>query len=659
MPRAHYQASIKDFAGAVPEAVIGSLAQASTFAVEAAQLAAWNEQVELLQRALAPFGDQGAVFFEFVLPRLGRRIDVLLVLQQWLVVMEFKVGETTFTASAIDQVWDYALDLKNFHETSHHAPIVPLLIATRARSHAVVVQPAGADGVHPPVLVGARELSDVLRQLVAWSVREPIRYDAWAAGRYSPTPTILEAARALWNGHSVAEISRSDAGAANLARTATYIDELIADAQRHRQKVICLLTGVPGAGKTLLGLGVAARHIDKNSALHSVFLSGNGPLVAILREALARDRVEQDRQAGRVLRKGAARQQVESFIQNVHHFRDECLVDTGPPPEHVAIFDEAQRAWNREQTVAFMSRKKGRADFDASEPEFLLSCMDRHPDWAVVLCLVGGGQEINTGEAGIAGWVDALRSRFPHWAIHLSPRLQDAEYGSGSVLDALQGRPSVFPADDLHLKVSMRSFRAERVSDWVKLVLDQEVVQARAALADVLPRFPVTITRHLGQAKAWLRTRARGTERYGLVVSSQAQRLKPHAIDVRTPVDPVHWFLDSKEDVRSSYYLEDAATEFHVQGLELDWACVVWDADLRAARPDWDTWEFKGSRWQRIRSPDRKLYLKNAYRVLLTRARQGMVIVVPEGDALDPTRDKTFYDGTFEYLLELGLPELV
>lgn len=658
MPRAHYQASINDFTSAVPEAVIGSLAQASTFAVEATQLAAWNEQVELLQRALAPFGDQGAVFFEFVLPRLGRRIDVLLVLQQWLVVMEFKVGETTFTASAIDQVWDYALDLKNFHETSHHAPIVPLLIATRARSHAVVVQPAGADGVHPPVLVGARELSDVLRQLVAWSVREPIRYDAWAVGRYSPTPTILEAARALWNGHSVAEISRSDAGAANLARTATYIDELIADAQRHRQKVICLLTGVPGAGKTLLGLGVAARHIDKNSALHSVFLSGNGPLVAILREALARDRVEQERQAGRVLRKGAARQQVESFIQNVHHFRDECLVDTGPPPEHVAIFDEAQRAWNREQTVAFMSRKKGRADFDASEPEFLLSCMDRHPDWAVVLCLVGGGQEINTGEAGIGGWVDALRSRFPHWAIHLSPRLQDAEYGSGSVLDALQGRPSVFPADDLHLKVSMRSFRAERVSDWVKLVLDQEVVHARAALADVLPRFPIAITRHLGQAKAWLRTKARGTERYGLVVSSQAQRLKPHAIDVRTPVDPVHWFLDSKEDVRSSYYLEDAATEFHVQGLELDWACVVWDADLRAARPDWDTWEFKGSRWQRIRSPDRKLYLKNAYRVLLTRARQGMVIVVPEGDALDPTRDKTFYDGTFEYLLELGLPEL-
>lgn len=658
LPRAHFQASIGDFLDTAPESVIGSLARASSFAVEATQLAAWDEQVKLLQGVLAHYRDRGDVFFEFVLPRLGRRIDALLLLEQWVVVIEFKVGESSFAAKAIDQVWDYALDLKNFHETSHHAPIVPVLVATQARQSAVDLEPAGPDGVHPPVLVGAHRLADLLQRLAARSVREPIQGADWVSGRYSPTPTILEAARALWNGHSVADISRSDAGAANLARTAGYIDEVIEGARRNRRKVVCLLTGVPGAGKTLVGLGVAARHIDPHSALHSVFLSGNGPLVAILREALARDRVERERQSGRLLRKGTARQQVESFIQNVHHFRDECLADPGPPPEHVAIFDEAQRAWNREQTVAFMARKKGRADFNASEPEFLLSCMDRHPDWAVVLCLVGGGQEINTGEAGLAGWIDALQSRFPDWVIHLSPRLQDTEYGSGSAMVALQGRPSVFTADDLHLKVSMRSFRAERVSEWVKLVLDLKVAQARAVLVDVLHRFPIAVTRKLGQAKRWVRTMARGTERYGLVVSSQAQRLKPHAIDVRAPVDPVHWFLDDKDDVRSSYYLEDAATEFQVQGLELDWACVVWDADLRAAQPDWDTWEFKGSRWQRIRSADRKLYLKNAYRVLLTRARQGMVIVVPEGDELDPTRDKTFYDTTFDYLVDIGLPTL-
>jgi hypothetical protein len=656
--RAHYHAPIGRFIGTPREAIVGTLAHASGFSVEPAQLAAWGEQVDLLQQTLAPYVERGDVFFEFVLPRLGRRIDVVLVLDQWLVVIEFKVGEKSFSSAAIDQVWDYALDLKSFHETSHHLPIVPLLIATRARESSINVERAGTDGVYPPSLIGARELPEILRRLLVQSVREPIRIDDWAAGRYSPTPTILEAARALWSGHTVAEISRSDAGATNLTRTASYIDAVISAARHSGQKVVCLLTGVPGAGKTLVGLGVAARHINKDSPLHSVFLSGNGPLVAILREALARDRVEQERQAGRVLRKGAARSQVESFIQNVHHFRDECLLDPSPPSEHVAIFDEAQRAWNREQTASFMSRKKGRADFDASEPEFLLSCMDRHPDWAVVLCLVGGGQEINTGEAGIAGWVEALQTRFQDWAVHLSPRLQDTEYDSGAAMERLRGRPAVFQAEDLHLKVSMRSFRAERVSDWVKYVLDQEIALARHSLAEVLPRFPIVLTRRLSQAKDWLRNRARGSERFGIVVSSQAQRLKPHAIDVRAPVDPVHWFLDSRDDVRSSYYLEDAATEFHVQGLELDWTCVVWDADLRNAGLGWDHWEFRGSRWQRIRSADRQLFLKNAYRVLLTRARQGMVIVVPEGDERDRTREASFYDSTYEYLVSLGVPTL-
>lgn len=658
MKRAHYQAPISEFLATPDDAVVGSLAQGSSFSVEPAQLTAWSGQVHLLKRALAPYADRGDVFFEFVLPRLGRRLDVLLVLEQWLVVIEFKVGDSIFTASAVDQVWDYALDLKNFHETSHLAPIVPVLVATRAQTGSPALGIQGPDGVYPPVLVGEDQLAALLRHLVEYSVGEPIRGPEWVRGRYRPTPTILEAAQALWSGHSVAEISRSDAGAEDLARSADYIDDLIATARRDGRKVVCLLTGVPGAGKTLVGLGVAARHMDPQCALHSVFLSGNGPLVAILREALARDRVSRERQAGRTLTKGGARQQVESFIQNVHHFRDECLIDLGPPPEHVAIFDEAQRAWNHEQTIAFMSRKKGQRNFNASEPEYLLSCMDRHGDWAVVLCLVGGGQEINTGEAGISGWVDALRRHFPHWSVHLSPRLHDSEYGSGAAMQALQGRPNVVLHDSLHLGVSMRSFRAEQVSDWVKYVLDQELSQANTTLAHLLPRYPIALTRHLGHGKSWLRKRARGSERFGLVVSSQAQRLKPHAIDVRAPVDPVHWFLDAKDDVRSSYYLEDAATEFHVQGLELDWACVVWDADFRHAGAAWDHWSFKGSRWQRIRSQERQLYLKNAYRVLLTRARQGMVIVVPEGDSADPTRDPAFYDATYEYLRSVGVPTL-
>lgn len=356
--------------------------------------------------------------------------------------------------------------------------------------------------------------------------------------------------------------------------------------------------------------------------------------------------------------KTAARRQVEAFIQNVHHFRDDCLVDDAAPPEHVAIFDEAQRAWNREQTIAFMYRKKGRPDFDASEPEFLLSCMDRHDDWAVVLCLVGGGQEINTGEAGISEWLLALRDRFPHWDVHISPRLSDSEYAAGEALAALSGHPHVQFEDALHLSVSMRSFRAEQVSDWVKLVLDLDEERARGVLNELLPRFPIVMTRQIEKAKSWIKSRARGNERYGLVVSSQAQRLKPLAIDVRVDIDPVHWFLGPKDDVRSSFYLEDAATEFQVQGLELDWACVVWDADFRKQGSTWDHWSFVGSRWQRVRKADRQAYLKNAYRVLLTRARQGMALVVPAGDYLDATRSPGYYDETYAYLRSIGVPEL-
>jgi hypothetical protein len=389
-----------------------------------------------------------------------------------------------------------------------------------------------------------------------------------------------------------------------------------------------------------------------------VFLSGNGPLVAILREALARDKVLREKADGRRMKKGTAMSEVKVFVQNVHHFRDDCLIDDGPPIEHVALFDEAQRAWNREQTVAFMRRKKNRPDFDESAPEFLISCIDRQSDWAVIVCLVGGGQEIHRGEAGIGEWVNALQKTFPHWYIHISPRLEDAEFGAGKVLKQLAGRSNVLFDNDLHLSVSMRSFRSERVSELVKLLLDQEETAAADLAKRVMERFPIVITRDLERAKQWLRRMARGSERSGLVVSSHAQRLKPHAIDIRSPIDPVHWFLDGKDDVRSSYFLEDAATEFQVQGLELDWAGVVWDADFRYRSEGWDYLSFLGNKWKRVQKAELRNYLKNAYRVLLTRARQGMVIVVPPGCTEDATRLPSFYDGTYRYLSKLGFSQI-
>lgn len=656
--RAYYSDTIDRFLRRSDEEILGALVQASRHAVEPAQSDAWVGQFRILRSILLPYRTEGRILLEFAVPRLGKRIDAVLILRHILFVLEFKVGEESFTTSATDQVWDYGLDLKNFHETTHKITVVPVLVATRADAlpHKFVASKHG-DNLLQPVYATPESLPIIIQEALRELKGQPIPLATWESGGYHPTPTIVEAAMALYGGHSVAEISRSDAGATNLTRTSKALASVIQSAKLKGQKSVCFVTGVPGAGKTLVGLDIATKHVDKDSELYSVFLSGNGPLVAVLREALARDKVRREREAGRKVRKGAVLDEVKMFIQNVHNFRDDCLVDKKRPPiEHVALFDEAQRAWDLDMTIDFMRRKRGIHGFSQSEPEFLLSCMDRHRDWAVVVCLVGGGQEIHRGEAGIGEWVNALNRSFSDWHIQISPHLHDSEYGAGSVLQALANRPNVSWNPDLHLGVSMRSFRAEHVSALVKAVLDIERQGATDALRKVIDRYPIALTRDLQLAKRWLRQRARGSERYGIVVSSEAQRLKPYAIDVRTVTDPIHWFLDGKDDVRSSYYLEDVATEFQVQGLELDWACVVWDGDFRFADSGWNHYSFVGDRWNRINKEARQTYLKNAYRVLLTRARQGMIVVVPNGDVSDPTRNPTFYDPTFEYLKGIGLP---
>ena len=615
---------------------------------------AWVEQIKILKSALSSF--EGNIYFEYSIPRLGQRIDVALLISSVIFVLEFKVGENIYTTHAIDQVCDYALDLKNFHETSHDLYIVPILIATNAKSsfYELILTPHN-DKFYEAIKINQHQLEDALKKVLDFSDSEEIDQLKWEYGRYCPTPTIIEAATALYNNHSVEEISRSDASAINLSETSDTISKIIKLSKDNSRKSICFVTGVPGSGKTLVGLNVATKHFDQSKDLYSVFLSGNGPLVAVLREALARDRVKRAKEKGERVRKKEVLSEVKMFIQNVHHFRDDCLVnEENPPIEHVALFDEAQRAWNEQQTTNFMRRKKNVIDFNISEPEFLISCLDRHQNWAVMICLVGGGQEINTGEAGISEWIESLNKSFPEWDIYISPRLTDSEYGAGDVINQLNSRPNVTYKEELHLSVSLRSFRAENVSLLVKNVLDFKIHDASKVLDDLKDKYPIVITRNLHHAKQWLKAKARGSERYGIVVSSQAERLKPYAIDVKSPINPIHWFLDGKDDVRSSYYLEDVATEFHVQGLELDWACITWDADLRYSNNGWIQRSFRGNRWLHIRKEDKKLYQKNAYRVLLTRARQGMVIVIPPGDKDDPTRLPEFYDPTFEYLRSIG-----
>src|SRR5262245_2218858 len=537
MKRHYYSDLIADFLIKESDAILGVLALNNEFPLETAQRDAWLKEVSILKQVLPPYVGRGSVYFEYAIPRLGRRIDVITLIDQVIFVLEFKVGERLFAAHALDQVWDYALDLKNFHQTSHSPPIAPVLIATRAtQADQRIALSSHGDQVFLPIKSTSAQLPDVFREVLAIAPGAPIDPADWEQGRYYPTPTIIEAATLLFNGHKVTDISRSDASAINLTQTSDAISEIIRDARSRSQKAICFVTGVPGAGKTLVGLNIATKHMDKQNELYSVFLSGNGPLVDILREALARDKVRHEQDRGHTIKKGRARSEVKAFIQNVHHFRDECLVDASrPPAEHVALFDEAQRAWNREQTTSFMRRKKKRADFNHSEPEFLISCLDRHADWAVIVCLVGGGQEINTGEAGISEWIDSLLRRFPHWRLNISSRLTDSEYAAGGALDQVVGRSTVAFKDELHLAVSLRSFRAENVSLLVKQILDLEADQARCTLRQIGDRYPIVITRCLVEAKHWLRQQARGTERYGIVVSSEAQRLKPHAIDVRSP----------------------------------------------------------------------------------------------------------------------------
>lgn len=645
----YYEADISNFLRASPETILGTLVMASgndTYE----QKSAWLAEIEVLKRALE--ARSGHIFLEFTVPRLGSRIDAVVLSGGVIVPIEFKVGASRFNTSDINQAWDYALDLKNFHLGSRDLEIVPVLVATAAASAPNRVSEAYTDDVYSPLLTNAEDLSEVLDRAIGPTDRATLDPHTWQAAPYRPTPTIIEAARVLYSSHSVEALACNEAGE-NLAVTAHAVNALVDVARDAKRKKIVFVTGVPGAGKTLVGLETATRRHESTDS-HAVFLSGNAPLVAVLTEALARDEVKRRREAGEKVKKGDVRQSIKAFIHLIHHFRDAGLRDSNPPSEHVAIFDEAQRAWDHAMTADFMQRKKGLPGIKDSEPELLLSYMDRH-DWAVVICLVGGGQEINRGEAGIAGWLDAVSNRFPHWDVHISPELHDSEYAAGHALDRLGTEVAINKQPCLHLAVSMRSFRAERVSQFVKAVLDVEEAQAQKLFADLVKKYPVTLTQNFDTARSWIRHHARGSERTGLLATAGAMRLKPHAIDVRVKIDPVHWFLNGAEDIRSSNFLEDAATEFQVQGLELDWACVNWDADLRRSDTGWSCHKFSGSKWKSVRSESRARHMLNAYRVLLTRARQGMVIFVPPGDPADSTREPTFYNPTYRYLRSVGV----
>ena len=607
----------------------------------------WESEINILKQQLAGL-TEGQIIFEYVIPRMGKRVDVVFLHMNIVYLLEFKCGDTEYKASTFDQVYDYALDLRNFQKESHDKLLVPIIIATNAPK--VDLQIEENDRIITPLKCNSQNIREAIESVNKIYKEGTFDYIKWQNSEYLPTPTIIEAAKALYRGHNVHEITRNDAGAKNLTITTNKVNEIIEYSKANKRKSICFVTGVPGAGKTLVGLNIAIERSDAEKGEHAVFLSGNFPLVTVLQEALARDKVEQCKRNDEKISKSAALRETSAFIQIIHKYRDSFVGNNNIPPERIAIFDEAQRAWTKSMIANFMATKKGIADFKYSEPEFLINTLDRHLDWAVIICLVGGGQEINTGEAGLIEWFDSLRRAYPNWDVYVSSELNDTEYRRDRTLESLFVGLNVHIDNDLHLSTAVRSFRTPDLAAFVKSVLDVDIDKAKAFYQRIKDKYPILLTRSIEEAKTWVKQHCRGTMRYGLMASSGALRLKAKGIFVKNEINVANWFLNDKTDVRSSFYLEDVVSEFDIQGLELDYTILAWDGDFRFDGTKWTYNNFVGNKWQNVNINDKKLYLKNAYRVLLTRARQGMAIYVPEGDETDLTRKPEYYDETYKYL---------
>ena len=664
--RSFYSAEICQFLKESTASILAKMVQNNPYDLNDLQRDAWIIEIESLKNHLSDLRE-GRILFEYTIPRMGKRVDVVLLVGGIVFLLEFKTGDTKIHKFALDQVFDYALDLKNFQKESHFRTIVPVAVSTETTEQQVTIQ-VYKDNVFHPIGISSEQISDTLHMICSNYPASPIDGGVWENSEYMPTPTIIEAAQALYNNHDVKEITRNDA--ADLSVTTAGIKRIIEESKGKKQKSIIFVTGVPGAGKTLVGLNLASELHNSGEDEHAVFLSGNHPLVTVLREALVRDKVNRETAAGNKISKNDARREIISFIQMIYQYRNDYFGNDIIPREKVAIFDESQRAWTHDEMASFM-RKNNKIkpeelfvrDLKYSEPGFLISTMNRHTDWAVIVCLVGGGQEINRGEAGMPEWFDSLREYFPDWHVYTTSQINDNEYLRDRNWEELISGLQIHIDTNLHLSASMRSFRSERVAEFVKLLLDNKPSDARQLFGEIRDKYYIYLTRDLNTAKNWVRSVSRGNERYGLFASSNAVRLKPRGVVYnRNSISPENWYLNEREDIRSSYFLETVASEFETQGLELDFAIIAWDADLRIEDGKWKHFQLSTRlsppNWSPIVSKENIIYLTNAYRVLLTRARQGFVIYIPYGVNNDVTRKPVFYDKTYEFFQSIGIPEL-
>lgn len=709
MSRCLYNSSFTDFLNTDDNTIFGVLCDRYHGEALTTTREAWKSEISIMKDILVRFANKdGQIIFEYDIPRLGKRVDVVLLFEGIVFCVEFKVGESRILESDIDQVLDYALDLKNFHKFSEDRIIAPILVATNYRNSSPNIQMSVYDDrVVNPLVSGKAGVSHLISEVLRCFPNETSVNPNWIISPYAPTPTIIEAAKTLYENHSVENITRHEADKVSTDKTIEYILDVIQRSKLNQEKSICFVTGVPGAGKTLVGLDVAIKQTYQGQSEPvknegAVYLSGNGPLVAVLTEALAQDNHKKCKAKGEKKKMTDSRREVAKSIQMIHRYRDNMLAKIKNPVEngvleidptkavkmesagfgeveHVAIFDEAQRSCTHKRLADYLKRggtygnKLKVPNFPLSEAAFLIWSLDQREDWATIICLVGGGQEINTGEAGISEWIKALNEQFPHWNVYISPKLTEPEYAEGKVNELLKNNCNVTYSESLHLGVSLRSYRAEKLSAFVHALLSFGE-NASALYNEIKDKYPIVLTRDMAKARKWLHDKVRGTERTGVLVTKESARFKPLAIHILPSGDEnaVHWFLDDKSDVRSSNYLEDAATEIQVQGLELDYTCLLWDADMRYENGEWRFYRFNGqTKWvEQTGGTESKQelmkYMLNAYRVLLTRARAGMVICVPEGNPNknvsgfweDSTRLPEYYDGTYQYLKSLGIEEI-
>lgn len=652
--KAYYCNSIPGFIRDSSTNVVGQLVK-HAFEVGKEQTDAWDNQIHELQDRLEKSGTEGDIIFEYDIVRLGKRIDVILLIKHIVFSLEFKNGKKIFNAQDAQQAEDYAIDIKNFHKESENLYVCPILVATDAEPYN---KPQALDYYPDKQIKLQRENIDTFITKVKeltdlYGSNEKIDFEKWFNSPYYPTPTIISAAIEAYKTHDISEIARSEAGQDDIEKCEEKLNEIIDYAKENKKKCICFVTGVPGAGKTLVGLDVVAKNLKQKKNNLSVYLSGNGSLVEVLREALKKS-VKEKKQTKRETEAA-----INSLIQSSYAFKKENVLHNNPTAENIMIFDEAQRVWNENK---MKSKHKGDPLMSVSEPHLLYSIMDRHKDWAVMICLVGLGQDIYEGEVGITEWFNCGIEEFTNWELYYSDSIfsQTEDKDVDKIKSKIKECSRCHETNELHLKTSIRSFRADKQCQFVDNLLDNNNEKAKEIYNEFFDKYPIYVTRDIDIAKNWAKTQVRGSQRCGVLACSSAQRLKPEGIYVPTDIDVKNWFLAPSDDLRSSNMMEVVASEFKVQGLEIDWAVVCWDADLRRKDNDWDYYNFRGTKWNKRRKEEEQRYLINSYRVLLTRARQGMILFVPKGvdEEEDSTRYSKYYDGIYEYLLSCGIKEI-